>query len=109
MEVKGINMLANLTTRTKKSIQQKIQDCHNDTKKLHKLVTHLTGTELQNPLPNDANNDDDLANSYADFFQSKIEKICEMFVGTEAYSPELRVFQNYTSFHQWLNWKLKPP
>ena len=44
------------------------------------------GTEPQNPLPNDANNDEDLVNSFADFFQSKIEKICEMFVGIETYN-----------------------
>ena len=77
-----------LNYKKKKSIQQKIQDCHKDTKKLHKLVTHLTGTEQQNPLPNDAYNDEDLANSLADFFQSKIEKIYKMFIGTEAYDPE---------------------
>ena len=65
-----------------------MQDCHNDTKKLHKLVTHLTGTETINPLLNDANNDEDLANSFTVFFQSNIEKICEMFVGTDAYNPE---------------------
>ena len=51
---------------------------------------HLTGTKPQNPLPNDDSNDDkDMANSFADFFQSKIEKICEMFVGIEAYNPEI--------------------
>ena len=55
----------------------------------HRLVTHLTGTEPRNPLPDDdSNNDKDLANSFADFFQSKIENICEMFVGIEAYNPE---------------------
>ena len=72
-----------LNYKKKTSIQQKIQNCHKDTKKLHKLVTHLMGTEPQNPLPNDANNDEDLANSFADFFHSKIEKIYEMFDGTE--------------------------
>ena len=77
-----------LKYKKKKSIQQKNQDCHNDTKKLHKLFTHLSGTEPQNPLPNNANNDKDLDNSYADFFQSKIENIHEMFVGTEVYNPE---------------------
>ena len=77
-----------LRYKKKTSIQQKIQNCHNNTKKLHKLVTHLTGTEPQNPLPNDANNDEDLANSFADFFHSKIEKICEMFDGTETWKSE---------------------
>ena len=76
--------------KKKTSIQQKIQDCKNDTKKLHRLVTHLTGTEPRNPLPDDdSNNDKDLANSFADFFQSKIENICKMFVGMEAYNPEI--------------------
>ena len=79
-----------LNYKKKTYIQQKIQDCKNDTKKLHRLVTHLTGTEPQNPLPDDnSNNDKDLANSFTDFFQSKIEKICEMFVGIEAYNPEI--------------------
>ena len=74
----------------KTSIQQKIEDSRNDTKKLHRLVTHLRGTEPQNPLPDDdSNNDKDLANSFIDFFLSKIEKICEMFVGIEAYNPEI--------------------
>ena len=77
-----------LNYKKKTSIQQKIQNCHNGTKKLHKCFTHLTGTEPQNPLPNDVNNDEDLANSFADFFQSKIEKIHEMFIGTEAYNSE---------------------
>ena len=74
--------------KKKSSIQQKVQNCHNGTKKLHKLVTHLTGTEPQNPLPNDANNDEDLANSFADFFHSKIERIHEMFDGTETQNSE---------------------
>ena len=87
-----------LNYKKKKSIQQKIQDCHNDTKKLHKLVTHLTGTEPQNPLPNNSNNDEDLANSFADFFQSKFEKICEMFVGTEAYNPESKSIPKLCQF-----------
>ena len=76
--------------KKKTSIQQKIQYCKNDTKKLNRLVTHLTGTEPRNPLPDDdSNNDKDLANSFTDFFQSKIENIHEMFVGIEAYNPDI--------------------
>ena len=66
------------------------------------------GTEPQNPLPKDANNDEDLANSFADFFQSKTKKIHEMFVGTEAYNSERNGTPNYASLHQWLNLKLRP-
>ena len=45
-------------------------------------------TEPQNPLPNGANNDEDIANTFADFFQSKSKKIHEIFVGTEASNSE---------------------
>ena len=66
--------------KKKTSIQQKIQDCKNNAKKLHRLVTHLTGIEPRNPVPeDDSNNDKDLDNSFADFFQSIIE----------AYNPEI--------------------
>ena len=68
------------------------------TKKLHKLVTHLTETEPHNPLPNDPNNDEDLPNSFTDFFQSKIEMIHEMLVGTEAYNPESKGTQKLCQF-----------
>ena len=53
-------------------------------------MTHLTGNEPRNPLPdNDSNNDKDVPNSFADFFQSKINNDCGMFVGIEACNPEI--------------------
>ena len=97
-----------LNYKKKTSIQQKIENCHNDTKKLHKLVIHLMGDEPQNPIPNDAKNNEDLANSFTDFFESKIEKICEMIVGTAAYNSEEMVLQNYAGLDQLLNQKLRP-
>ena len=45
------------------------------------------GTEPQNPLPNDANNDEEFASSFADFFQ-RLKNIYEMFVAIEAYNSE---------------------
>ena len=85
--------------KKKTSIQQKIQDCKKDTKKVHRLVTHLTGTKPRNPLPDDdSNNDEDLANSFADFFQSKIKNIHEMFVGIEAYNPETNSISKLCQF-----------
>ena len=32
-------------------IKEKINDCHNNTKKLYELVVYLTGTATENPLP----------------------------------------------------------
>ena len=94
-----------LKYKKKTSIQQKIHDCKNDTKKLHRLVTHLTGTEPRNPLPeDDSNNEKDLANSFAEFCQSKIKNIHEMFVGIEAYdaaisnTPKLCQFTPMTEY-----------
>ena len=100
--------MANLNTRRKHLFNRRSKDCKNDTKKLHRLVTHLTGTEPRNPLPDvDANNDKDLANSFADFFQSKIKNIHEMFVGIEAYNPEKSSTPKLCQFTPLTEYKVK--
>ena len=94
-----------LKYKKKTSIQQKIQDCKNDTKKLHRLVTHLTGTEPRNPLPDDnSNNDKDLANCFADFFQrSKIFMRC--LLALRPIIQRSAVLQSGVNLHQLLNLK----
>ena len=63
------------------------------------------GTEPQNALPNDANNDEDLANSFADFFHSKVEKIYEILLVVRLTTQKVMILQNYAGLHQWLNQK----
>lgn len=45
-----------------------------DSKKLYNLVSELTGTKSENPLP-DSVADSKLADDFTDFFMNKIDKI----------------------------------
>ena len=57
-----------------KSTSGKVEECKGDTKKLYSLVRYLTGTKVQNPMP-DNTGDEKLANDFADYFIEKIQKI----------------------------------
>ena len=51
-----------------------VLNCKGDSKKLYTLVSKLTGSVKDNPLPS-AENDENLANEFADYFMDKISKI----------------------------------
>ena len=53
------------------------------------------GTKPQNPLPNNTKNDEDLTNSFADFFDSKIEKILKCLMALRLGTQKVMVLQNY--------------
>ena len=57
-------------------------------KKLYKLTAYLARINTDNPLPLH-DNDESLANHFADYFISKIDKICENFTGILAFVPEV--------------------
>ena len=57
-----------------KSTSGKVEECKGDTKKLYPLVRYLTGTKVQNPMPNNTR-DKKFANDFADYFIEKIQKI----------------------------------
>ena len=48
-----------------------VLNCKGDSKKLYTLVSKLTGSVKDNPLPS-AENDENLANEFADYFVDKI-------------------------------------
>ena len=54
-----------------KSTSGKVEECKGDTKKLYSLVRYLTGTKVQNPMP-DNTGDEKLANDFTDYFIEKI-------------------------------------
>ena len=62
-------MLKDVKTQT---ICEKVADCNWESKKLYSLVCHLTGTKMDNPLP-EHTDDEQLANEFADFFMGKIK------------------------------------
>ena len=57
-----------------KSTSGMVEEYKGDTKKLYSLVRYLTGTKVQNPMP-DNTGDEKLANDFADYFIEKIQKI----------------------------------
>ena len=55
------------------SISKRVLDCKKDTKELFHLITKLTDNTIHNPLPPNKT-DKELAEDFAKFFLSKIEK-----------------------------------
>ena len=52
------------------TISEKIEESGSDSSKLYKLVNHLAGHKMKNPLPS-RNTDKELANEFVDFFMWK--------------------------------------
>ena len=70
-----------------KSTSEKVEECKGDTKKLYSLVTYLTGTKAQNPMP-DNTGDEKLANYFADYFIQKIQKIWDNLDDYPKFKPK---------------------
>ena len=54
----------------KEKITAKVLECDRDSKKLYDLVSNLTGTKADNPLP-EHNDSEQLANDFVDIFYGK--------------------------------------
>ena len=63
-----------LDTKKKNILKAKIEECANDSHKLHSLVTNLTTKNMEVEWP-DLVSDDQLAEDFASYFQGKMEKI----------------------------------
>ena len=69
------NIFKNTLRKAKcKFCSDKIQDCRNDTDKLFQIINTLTGSNLENPMP-ECDNDQQLADEFAEFFAEKIDRI----------------------------------
>ena len=77
----------NLLTATKtETLNNKVLECKQDTKKLYKLVHHLTSMKADNSLPKH-DNEENLANEFADYFMGKIKKIRQELNTNSKYTP----------------------
>ena len=76
-------MLNDIKTQT---ICEKGAGCNQDSKKFYSLVSHLTGTKTDNPLP-EHTDDEKLADDFADFFMGKIRTIHESLADHPRYKP----------------------
>ena len=71
----------------KTTISEKIYVCNRDTKQLYKLVSELTSSVKENPLPIGKSNNE-LAKEFADYFLSKIQQTCDRLEDYENFSPQ---------------------
>ena len=76
---------------------RQVADCKGDTKKLYNLVYRLMGKEKSSPLP-DHTDEESLANDFANYFMSKIEKIREELEGYILYKPQGRNVREFSNF-----------
>ena len=71
----------------KEKLTDLVLNSKGNTKKLYQIVSKLTGSVKDNPLPK-AENDKKLANDFADFFLQKIKKIRDDLDNIPNYNPE---------------------
>ena len=76
-------MLAGSKIRT---ISEKVVGCGSDMKKLYNLVNNITGRVKINPMP-PGKSDKLLADEFADYFLSKINKIRDDLASCPTYLP----------------------
>ena len=86
-----------------KSTSGKVEECKGDTKKLYSLVRYLTGTKVQNPMPNNTG-DEKLANDFADYFIENFQKIQDDLDDNPKFKPKrnstitpLKIFEPTTA------------
>ena len=76
-------MLRDVKTQT---MCKKVSDCNWDAKKLYSLMSYLTGTKVNNPMP-EHKDDKQLADEFADFVMEKIKTICDSLAEYLTYNP----------------------
>ena len=76
-----------LNAKKKTTIRNKIKNCANDSKQLYKLINNLTNKQVDTKWP-PHKDEQSLADQFADYFETKILKIREMFTTTLAYTCE---------------------
>ena len=89
-----------LNYKKKQLMSKQVIDSKGKNRKLYKLTAHLAGINTDNPLSSH-DSDESLANHFADYFTSKIDKICENFIGIPAFAPEVTdalIFKKFAPF-----------
>ena len=94
-------------------ITEKVTECAGNTKKLYSLVSYLTGSEIENPMP-PGKMDGELAEEFAEYFMQKIKTIQESLEYHSLYTPrdtgipELETFKQVSeSDVKWVISKMK--
>ena len=76
-------MLRDIKTQT---IYETVANCNWDAKKLYSLISYLTGTKVNNSMP-EHTDEEQLADEFADFFMEKIKTIHDSLAEYLTYNP----------------------
>ena len=68
------------------TICEKVAGCNQYAKKLYSLMSYLTGTKVNSPMP-EHTDEEQLADEFADFFMGKIKTICDSLADHLTYNP----------------------
>ena len=88
---------ATLKQHRQEIISNIILECGRDNKKLYTVTNSKTGVKKSNPMP-PGNSDLDLANTFADHFINKIQKIRDSLSSADIYDPSKRPRVNIPEF-----------
>lgn len=80
------------------TLSQKIVDFKGDSKKLYKFVSELTGKNTDNPMPTSVNDDNTLADEFADHFMAKIDKIRQSLEKFDNFIPKQKDVPCFDNF-----------
>ena len=75
-----------LNTNRQEELSEQVLSMKGDTKKLYKLVNSITNSVKENPMPY-GKTDNELADSFANFFMEKVEKITDELKGFPHFEP----------------------
>ena len=81
----------------KVDISTKVAACEQDTKKLYTLVNKIVGRTSENPMPKH-DNDDQLAEEFANYFMDIIKKIRDDLEHHPKYIPSVREVESFSNF-----------
>ena len=84
-----------LNIKKKDTIRAKINDCTNDSRKLHKLINNLTKPREEQPW-SEHKDKESLANEFASYFEDKILKIRKVLETTPPYTAEQQAVPRLT-------------
>lgn len=80
-------------------LSQKVTDAKGDTKKLYQLIANITGSKSLNPMP-PGEEDDTLAEKFADHFMDKIARIRDSLENFPNYKPRSKDVPVFDQFQE---------
>ena len=84
------------------TLSEKVISAKGNSKKLYQLVSEITGTKSENPMP-PGKGDNILAEEFAEYFMNKISKIRDSLKDYPNYKPlrkEISVFDHFVEFSE---------